>query len=154
MEQETSDPLSLGLNQLSELEAIATEANHLHCRLNVPEADRLLERLILRSLWHLLHYLTPATLDAELSRLSQLIDLGQQMHLNISLARPQELFFQHFHRWMVPLCLYWQTSDRPSLTLKTEMGKLTLDRNHLRRLLQFGKTLAIDVDGWIAQLTA
>lgn len=156
LEQETSDPMSLGhgLNQLSELEAIATEANHLHCCLNVPEADRLLERLILRSLWHLLHYFTPATLEAELSRLSQMIELGQQMHLNISLARPQELFFQHFHRWMVPLCLYWQTSDRPSLTLKTEMGKLTLDRNHLRRLLQFGKTLAIDVDGWIAQLTA
>nr|WP_083636892.1 DUF3536 domain-containing protein [Leptolyngbya sp. 'hensonii'] len=45
----------LQLNHLTELEAIATEANHLCCQLNIPEARQTLERLILQTLRQVLH---------------------------------------------------------------------------------------------------
>ena len=57
LEQETSDTsdrLDASLSYLLELEAIATEANHLHCNLTALEAKQILERLIRRSLWQLL----------------------------------------------------------------------------------------------------
>ncbi len=97
LEQETSDAsdrLDASLNYLLDLEAIATEANHLHCHLNALEAKQILERLIRRSLWHLLQEVNPETAQKEVQRLERLIDLGQQLHLNLNLAQAQELYLQ------------------------------------------------------------
>ncbi len=38
------------------MKAIANEATHLRCQLDIPAAKKTLEQLIVRILWHLLHY--------------------------------------------------------------------------------------------------
>ncbi len=95
LEQETSDSasdrLDASLNHLLELEAIATEANHLHCNLTALEAKQILERFIQRSLWQLLHF-DSKTAAREVLRLERLLDLGQQLRLNLNLAQAQELY--------------------------------------------------------------
>lgn len=157
LEQESSDPTAedasqLGLSHLAELEAIATEAKHLHAHLNVPEARQILERVIVRSLWNLLHQFNPDTLQAEIHRLERLIKLGQQIQLNISLAAAQELYLQQFQRWIVPQCQQKLNAMQQELTVP---GKLTtaLKLVHLRMLLELGQKLAIDLAGWLEQLS-
>ena len=81
---------------LAELEAIATEANHLRCQLQVPQAKKTLEQLILRSLWQLLHSSTTG-LEAEIKRLERMIDVGEKLQLGISLERSQEIYYSYWH---------------------------------------------------------
>jgi alpha-amylase/alpha-mannosidase (GH57 family) len=83
LEQEISDP-QLSWSHLAELEAIATEANHQRARLKIPEVKQALEKLILRSLWQLLHDANPGTLEADIHRIERLIELGNQLHLGLS----------------------------------------------------------------------
>jgi alpha-amylase/alpha-mannosidase (GH57 family) len=151
LEQESSDLTSnTGLDHLAELDAIATEAQSLHCRVELPEAKQTLERLILQVLRHLLYEFDPTTLYANLSRLERLIELGYKMRLHLSMAQAQELYFNCLHSWIIPACLQWvrantdqnQSSSDPQVSLA-----------HLRSLLKLGQLLAIDVDGWVAQLS-
>jgi len=155
LEQESSDltgeAAAAGSNRLLELEAIATEANHLRCQLNLPEAKQTLERLVLRSLWHLLHDFNPATHAAELERLRRLLALSDQMHLPISLAQAQELYFQRLHRWIIPQCQYWLTTAGQSLA-QSDRPEATPRLADLRSLLELGQKLSIDVTGWLNQL--
>ncbi|MGV0025908.1 DUF3536 domain-containing protein [Phormidesmis priestleyi] len=91
LEQDLSDPDSA--NRLSELDAIATEAHHLHCQLNLPEAKQILERLVQRSLWNLLNPIDPHTAEMQIYCIEQLIDFGQKLHFNLTMAQAQELYF-------------------------------------------------------------
>ncbi len=156
LEQEISDPSDEGkqpgLGHLVELEAIATEADHLRCRVTLPEAQQTMERLILQSLRNLLYNFNPATLETELSQLDRLIRLAQQMHLNVSFAKAQELYFECLQNWLMPQCLRWiQPQDNlpPSKTNESQ-GNLRLP--YLKALLKLGKSLAIDVAGLLEQL--
>lgn len=144
LEQESSDLAHHGFDHLAELDAIATEAQHMRCRVDLPEAKQTLERLILQVLRHLLYEFDPATLHTNLSRLDRLIALGQQMHLNLSLAKAQELYFACLQEWIIPECLKWSQPhpNQPRVPLV-----------HLRSLLKLGQLLAIDVTGWLAQLS-
>lgn len=156
LEQESSDPTAedasqLGLSHLAELEAIATEAKHLHAHLNVPEAKQILERVIVRSLWNLLHQFNPDTLQAEIHRLERLIKLGEQIHLNVSLAAAQELYLQQFQRWIVPQCQQKLNAIQQELTVSGK-SPATLKLTHLRMLLELGQKLTIDLAGWLEQL--
>ncbi|MDX2241050.1 MAG: DUF3536 domain-containing protein [Leptolyngbyaceae cyanobacterium bins.302] len=154
LEQESSD-LSIttthaGFDHLAELDAIATEAQHMRCEVDLPEAKQTLERLILQALRHLLFEFDPATIAADVSRVERLVELGQQMHLNLSLAKAQELYFSSLNNWIIPECLKWikrnlqpdHASPEPQVSLP-----------HLRSLLKLGQLLAIDVAGWMAQLS-
>ncbi|XGV95299.1 MAG: DUF3536 domain-containing protein [Leptolyngbya sp. BL-A-14] len=152
LEQESSDLFNettpASANRLLELEAIATEAAHLHCQLNLPEARQTLERLVLRSLWHLLYHFDSATSEAELCRLKRLLAVSNQMKLGVSLAQPQELYFQRLQSWIIPQCLRWlsnaghfDTDHAPTMQLAD-----------LRSLLELGQTLAVDVNRWLKQL--
>ncbi len=98
LEQDMNDPSVTaqppGSVHLAELEAIAQEAEHLHCRLNIPSAKVTLEQLILRALWHLMQDFVPATAESEVQQIERLIRLGTHLHLGISLDRAQEVFFQ------------------------------------------------------------
>ncbi|MBW4469773.1 MAG: DUF3536 domain-containing protein [Stenomitos rutilans HA7619-LM2] len=148
MSEPTADASSAGTNRLLELETIATEADHLHCQLNQPEARQALERLVLRSLWQLLYHFDPAISPAELHRLERLLALGNQMKLDLSLAQAQELYFQRLQTWLIPECRQWLSHagqfevDRAS----------TMQLADLRSLLQLGQKLAVDVNGWLHQL--
>ncbi|MBM0742097.1 DUF3536 domain-containing protein [Phormidium sp. CLA17] len=155
LEQDLSNPLvegTVGLGHLAELEAIATEAAQMHYYVQLPEAQQTLERLILHSLRNILQAFNPATLTADLERMRQLISLGQQLNLNLSLAHAQEFYLRSLHHWIVPQCLAWiaatQDLDRVAAYGKKSEIRLT----HLRLLLRLGQMLAIDVTGWLEQL--
>ncbi len=132
LEQENGDPQQ-SLSYLAELEAIATEANHLRCRLNIPDAKPTLEQLILRSLWHLLHDSNPATLSADVQRLERTIEVANKLNLGLSMFRAQELYFKCLHNQIVP-----------QLSSETNSNS-----SHLHQLLRLGQKLAVDVSAWL-----
>lgn len=129
LEQDITDS-QLSWNHTAELEAIATEAKHLRCRLNIPEGKQILEQLIVRSLWQALHDAN-GSLDADIQRLERLIDIGHQLNLGISLQRSQELYYSCLQSQILPLCLTTQASEE--------------DATHCRQLLKLGQKLAVDV---------
>lgn len=144
LEQEMSDLPStepqLGLSKLAELEAIATEALHLHCKLNIPDAKQILERLILRALWNLLGSGDRATQEADVMRIERAIAVGNVLKLGLSLERSQELFF------------YWMQNQvaNGSFQADSDLGWSVAE---LRRLLQLGQKLAVDVTPWVKLLS-
>lgn len=151
LEQESSElsaeALQLSLGHLGELEAIATEASHMRCKLNPPEAKPTLERLILRALWHLLYHFDPETAAMEVGRVERLIRLGDRLHLGLSLAPAQEVYFQRLHEWLLPECLRLSNGRSDSST-GTPIGP-----TDLQLLLQLGQQLSIDVRQLAAMLT-
>jgi alpha-amylase/alpha-mannosidase (GH57 family) len=164
LEAESSNG-ELSLNHLAALEAIATEANQLKCRIHQGEVGDALERLILRSLCIILQQNNPTTLEAEIESLERLIQLGYRLELNLSLAQAQELYLHFLGKTIVPLCLGWlqrqreaslsQIAVEPSsqsevmvqTTVQSQWGV-----SQLRKLLQLGQTLTIDVQELLNQL--
>jgi hypothetical protein len=140
----------MGLNHLAELEAIATEAAHMRCQINLPEARQTLERLILRSLWQLLHNFDPATCEADGHRLERLIELGQQMNLGLSLAQAQELYFYGLNSWIIPEVL---NQVKVTQAKTASASNSSIQTVHLRSLLRLGQKLAVDVNSLLAQLS-
>lgn len=136
LEQDIAEPVS-SWNHLLELEAIATEAKHLRCRLNVPEGKQILEQLILHSLWQLLHD-PHCTSDADIQRLERLIDVGYQLNIGISLDRSQELYFSGLHSQILP-------------QIATKIAK-SENTDQYRQLLKLGQKFAVDVITWLSQL--
>ncbi len=165
LEQESSDPSNantqLGSSYLSELEAIATEASHLECPLNLTEAKKVLERLILRILWQLLHDFNSATVETSVCRLEHLLNLGRQLHHDLAWDRAQEVYFHCLHKQIGPRCLTRQLqistdpafeADSCSLTVTPGPESEPLDLSQLRRLLRLGEKLAVDVTYWLNYL--
>ncbi|MBU7586093.1 MAG: DUF3536 domain-containing protein [Nostoc sp. TH1S01] len=136
LEQDIAEPQSCW-NHIVELEAISTEAKHLRCRLNIPEGKQMLEQLILRSLWQLLHDAN-GSFATDIQLLERLIDVGYQLNLGISLYRSQELYFS---------CLYSQIKPACFISLINKQ-----DMNQCRQLLKLGQKLAVDVKGILSQL--
>jgi len=141
----TTEDSQASLVHLAELEAIATEATHLHCHLNLPEAKQTLERLILQSLWQLLHNVNPTAIAAAMQRLERLIQVGQQLNLNLSLAQAQELYFQRLHDWISPQVQQWLQVQQPDSDWHQEEFQSAIALSHLQLLLRLGQQLAIDV---------
>lgn len=136
----------LGLTHLAELEAIALEANQLHCQLKVTEGKQTLERMILRSLWYIMHDGNSAV-SADIKRLERMIEVGERLNLGISLERCQELYFNCLHSRIVPRCLSAQASSKNGgQVCATSETKLDLSQSH--QLLRLGEKLAVDVSKW------
>ncbi|AFY35813.1 DUF3536 domain-containing protein [Calothrix sp. PCC 7507] len=136
LEQDITEPQT-SWNHIVELEAIATEAKHLRCRLNIPEGRQILEQLIVRSIWQLLHD-PNGTVDADIQRLEKLIDVGYQLNLGISLHRSQELYFSGLHNQIASMCFTTLDHDQ--------------DTNKCPNLLKLGQKLAVDVSAIVNQL--
>ncbi len=143
LEQSAADPQEMG-NHLAELVAIAAEANHLRCQLKVPEAKKILEQLILRSLWQLLHDGDPASLETDIQRLEQMIDVGDQLHLGLSLYRAQELYYHCLHSQIVPDCLQSRLHGKGNNKIACRW-----DKSQICHLLKLGQKLAVDVSAWL-----
>jgi alpha-amylase/alpha-mannosidase (GH57 family) len=135
LEQDITEPQT-SWNHIAELEAIATEAKHLRCRLNIPEGRQILEQLVVRSLWQLLHD-PNGTVDADIHRLEKLIDVGYQLNLGISLHRSQELYFSCLHNQIASQCVISFDNDQ--------------DTNRCPHLLKLGQKLAVDVSAVVNQ---
>ena len=124
---------------LAELSATATEASELKCQLNIPEAKKILEQVIVCLLWQLLYEGDPITLEEEVCRVKAAIALGEKLNLNLALDRAQEMYFNCLHQHIVPNCLvsYVSGSNCPWNVMQIEP------------LLKLGQTLAIDVRCWL-----
>ncbi len=156
LEQETSDS-QLVLTHLAELEAITTEANHLHCNLNISQGKQTLEKLIWRSLWQLLYKTNPETLEEDIHYVERLIDVGNQLQFVLSLDRCQELYFTRLHSSITQQC---QLAIRAHQIFASNDGVDTdelpsqtdWDTTSLRLLLELGEKLAVDVSPWLSLL--
>jgi len=156
LEQETSDSQML-LSYVAELETIATEANHFHCHLNLPQAKQTLEKLIWRSLWQVLYKASPETLQEDIHYVERLIDVGNQFQFVLSLDRCQELYFNRLHSSISTQC---QLAIRAHQILASNNGtdadelssQTDWDTTSLRLLLQLGEKLAVDVSAWLELL--
>ena len=140
------------LNHLAELAVVATEAKHLRCQLEVPEAKQILEQLILRSLWQILHDADPATVEANIHRLEQLIEVGHQLNLNLSLERVQELYFSCLRSQILPQWLQALQTQHHQTNGKSHSRSINSNWNvkQLRLLLCLGQKLAVDVSAWLS----
>ncbi len=137
-----------GWIQLTELEAIAQEAKLFRCQLNIPEAKKTLERIILRSLWHLLHDSNPATLESDVQRIERTIDVGQKLNLGLSLDRGQEIYYSCLNHQIMPQYL------QAGLNWSPAQGDVScrVDLLQMRSLLRLAQKLAVDIDAWLNQL--
>lgn len=147
LEQEIDQP-ELSLHHLAELEAIATEAQHLRCQLNIPQGKQTLEQLLTRSLWQLLHDSNPTTIEADIERLERLIDVGHQLNLGLCLDRVQELYFSCLHQvgtWCLQVQSQRSVEDRSKADSNQSLSPKHFESNQLRQLLNLGQKLNVDV---------
>ncbi|NJM64174.1 MAG: DUF3536 domain-containing protein [Acaryochloris sp. RU_4_1] len=157
LEKELSEPsletAQLGASYLSELAAIATEAEQLGCRLKLETAQKSLEDLILHLLWQLFHHADVELYPLRIQRLQQLLNLIQRLQINIRLDRAQELYLRCLQEQLT--CLSHthamrqahQTQDPEDLGLETPSDRISMAQ--LRQLLQIGRKLAVDVQPWL-----
>ncbi|HEY9801065.1 MAG TPA: DUF3536 domain-containing protein [Leptolyngbyaceae cyanobacterium] len=136
LEQDITEPQTCW-NHIVELEAIATEAKHLRCRLNIPEGKQILEQLILRLLWRLLHDVN-GSFSTDIQCLERLINVSYQLNIGISLHQSQELYFSCLQTQIVPLCLTTIANQE--------------DPSQCVQLLKLGQKLAVDVSAILNQL--
>ena len=121
---------------LSELEAIAKESDLVDNQLKIIEAKMVLEKLILRWLWQILHDADFVSLESDLARLERTIDVGEKLHLDLSLDRAQELYSHCFSNLILPNC---PIDDRFVVRLDRVCP---WDRSALRLLLKLGKKIS------------
>lgn len=136
---------------LSELEAIATEAAHMRCHFQLSEAKRILEGLIERSLWHLLHDAKAETVESAIAVLERLIAVGEKLHLALCLDRAQELLFYWLQGTLAEQSI---GVDEENIT-PTDASDSFIDwqgSGLRRRLLLLGQQLKVDVNLWLEQL--
>ena len=156
LEQDSSNSQLL-LSHVAELEAIATEAQHLHCHLNIPQGKQTLEKLIWQALWQMLYKANSENLKEDIRYIERLIDVGNQLQLGLSLDRCQELYFNQLHGSIRPQCqlairahqIFASNDDHNADELPSETD---WDTTPLRLLLQLGEKLAVDVSDWLRLL--
>lgn len=136
---------------LLELDAIATEARHLRCQLKVPEAKTILERLMWRSLWQLLHEDDTDTCAAQTQYIDRLIRAGEQLQLGLSLARVQELYFAWLQGQVGRWCLAasGDRSQSANPLSGTSSSQLYWRLPGIFHLLNLANCLKIDVSRWL-----
>ncbi|OKH55063.1 glycoside hydrolase [Calothrix sp. HK-06] len=124
-------------NHLVELEAAVTEAKHLRCRLNIPEGKVLLEQVILRNLWQLLHDVY-GNLETDIQQFERLVCAAHQLNIGISLDKAQELYFH-----------YLQTHVLPKVKASIANHQ---DSAQYRQILKLGEKLNVCVSPWLNKL--
>lgn len=97
LEQDSDEPNAVMMH-LGQLDAIATEAIHLRCHLQQPEAREILQRFIERSLWVLFNESEIDGAETQIRVLERLIVLSGRFDLGVSLSKSQELFHQWLNR--------------------------------------------------------
>ncbi|MGB3534854.1 MAG: DUF3536 domain-containing protein [Microcoleaceae cyanobacterium] len=162
LEAESSNG-QINLDYLSSLEAIATEAKQMRCPMKNPEIKHSLERLILRSLGLMLHHLEPHRVEQEVYSLERLIKLGELLQCQLNLNRAQELYLEHFSSHIAPVCLSWihrhqhleshlDTCTQPLSVAVDTIPRTPWELPQVRKLLQLGQLLSMDVQEWLEYL--
>ncbi|HEY9815762.1 MAG TPA: DUF3536 domain-containing protein [Candidatus Obscuribacterales bacterium] len=151
LERDTGDFSHLNLQQclgyVADLDAIATEANSFRCDLRLPQAKQVIEQLVIRTLWHLFHSAEADVADEMIPWLENLIQVGDRLHLGLSLDRAQELYLKSFNTQLLPQLKQWRQAG-----LESPHPHPAWSLSHLGRLLELGRTLAIDVPFWLEHI--
>ncbi|MBL1210974.1 DUF3536 domain-containing protein [Geminocystis sp. GBBB08] len=87
---------------LIDLEAIATEANDLRCKLEIPKGKKTLEKLILSSLQQILSQSRLDSLENDIQLIDKLIKVGNKLKLNLWLDKIQEIYYDFLHQKLLP----------------------------------------------------
>ncbi|MEL6816171.1 MAG: DUF3536 domain-containing protein [Cyanobacteria bacterium J06598_3] len=105
LEQDITEPdgnlLKITMGRVAELEGVATEAHHFRCSLKLPNAQPILERLILQGLSQTLQMVEPNNhrqLETAVDGVDRLIALGNKLGLSLALYHPQELYYSYLLR--------------------------------------------------------
>lgn len=133
---------------LAELEAIATEAEHLNCSLNLPKSRQTIEKLILQALWHLLHAYDAEHADQEIECLERLINSGHRLRVGVTLDRAQELYLRYLYSTILPKIQQWQKE-----AIAPPYPEACPELIQVQKLLQLGQTMIIDVQHLLDQVS-
>ena len=123
---EGSQEVTKKLSYLVQLQEVAQEAEHLYCKLKVPEAKAALERMILQSLLHLFQTNSLNDFQEETQVVIEMIKVGQALSIDLSLDKAQELYHHRLHQDMMP------NASKPNVV-------------HLTPLLELGRYLRVNV---------
>ncbi|MGB3405569.1 MAG: DUF3536 domain-containing protein [Microcoleaceae cyanobacterium] len=155
----------ISLNYLSNLEAIATEAQQMRCPMKNPEIPQSLERLMIRSVRLLLHELNPNQIESVVSCLERLVTVADLLQCHLNLNPAQELYLEHFSSHIAPICLSWlhyqhQIETDENFEISSQSTSVAVDTKspihwelpQIRKLLQLGQLLSMDVQEWLDHL--
>ena len=87
---------------LIELEAIATEADHLRCKLEIPQGKESLEKLILHTVKQILFERKPENIEADSLLVNRMIKVGEKLHLKLWLDQAKETYYYYLHEQILP----------------------------------------------------
>ncbi len=156
LEQDLSDTAAdekLGSRNFLEVDAIATEVNHLGCTLTLGDAQTSLEDLILRRLWQLLHDQELEQLQERVQTLIRLLTVGQQLDLSLNLNKAQELYFHHSQTQLVAQCQSCAVAKNQGMPDEYQEQGVRLSKADLRLLLKLGQKLAVSVEPYMNMLS-
>jgi alpha-amylase/alpha-mannosidase (GH57 family) len=140
LEAQINDPQGMA-SQIAELQAISAEAKALNCQLTVPQGKPTLERLIYQGLFDLLANNEPETLVDKIEQIVQMIEVGKQLELGVSLEKVQEHYYNYLHQEIIPYCL--DADDEAAA------AACNWTSSQLCPLLGLGEILAVDVSPWL-----
>ncbi|MBF2064372.1 MAG: DUF3536 domain-containing protein [Calothrix sp. C42_A2020_038] len=151
MEQDIADSGQI-TNHLAELEAVVTEAKHLRSQLNIPEGKVVLEQVLLRNLWQLLHD-AKSNLETDIQQFERLVDVAHQLNIGISIDRAQELYFYYLQNYLLPEFTAILASHQ-QINENNLQGAKLVDRNteeltQYRQILKLGEKLNVCVSPWL-----
>ncbi|AFY73284.1 alpha-amylase/alpha-mannosidase [Synechococcus sp. PCC 7502] len=80
---------------ITQLDAVVKEANHLGCSLDQIESAKILERVILNHLWHLVYSGDDQSISYSVNQVGQVLQLAQDLKIPLNLDRSQELYLSY-----------------------------------------------------------
>ena len=138
LEQSSGDLIGIS-NYLAELNAIAQEASHLRCQLNIPEVKQSLESQLWKLLIPILENHSPMDLALQTEQIGQIVEIGKRLNLNLSLAKVQERYYN---------CL--QSVISPNCSVKNEdQSNCPWVASQICHLLNLGEVLQVDINRWL-----
>lgn len=130
---------------LTELEAIAAEANHLNCQLKIPVVNkRRFEDMMVQTLWQILRDGDPQQLETDLERLEQMLVVSEELHLGLSKEKAQEIYHQCLHQQILPACILDNNNHNGN-----GARVCPWQPNQLSSLLKLGQKLAVNVTPYL-----
>jgi alpha-amylase/alpha-mannosidase (GH57 family) len=119
---------------LIELEAIATEANDLRCKLTIPKGKESLEKLILHAVQQILFDRRSENIEEDSLLINRLLLIGEKLQLKLWLDPVQETYYYYLHEQILPNLSSGKDTSLP------------WQGNQLRELFKLGKYLGVYTD--------
>jgi len=108
-----------------ELEAIASEADHLNCKLEIPDAKETLEKLMGDFLTQILDGASIQTIEQDIDSIKSIIDLGKLLKIDLCLHKVQEQLYFFVHQKSIESIIEKETliPNSPKLRSLFKLGE-------------------------------